>query len=100
MNPGGTNEKFDRAHFKGFGVKSLDFVVVYILNTGDYNIYMDVQQKINLGIMAELQSLDVGFALPIMALDFSRVAAMGDSEKQRVNQVFMGEDSPPRPATH
>src|SRR5690606_13671571 len=27
--------RFDRAHFKGFGANSLEFVVVYILNSGD-----------------------------------------------------------------
>ena len=92
--------RFDRAHFKGFGANSLDFVAVYILNTGDYNIYMDTQQKINLGIMNELKSLDVGFALPTMALDFSRVVAMAEDEKQRVKQVFAGDNTSSRPATH
>ena len=75
--------RFDRAHFKGFAASSLDFEVVYILNTGDYNIYMDTQQKINLGIMEELQARDVDFAFPTMTLDFSKAAALAEQEQER-----------------
>lgn len=62
------NARFDRAHFKGFGNTSLDFEVVYILNTGDFNIYMDIQQFLNLSIMRGLESLGVEFALPGVSL--------------------------------
>lgn len=69
--------RFDRAHFKGFGASSLDFEVVYILNTSDYNIYMDVQQDINLKLMSELQAMGVQFAFPTFTLDFGKIALEG-----------------------
>jgi small-conductance mechanosensitive channel len=62
------NARFDRAHFKGFGSTTLDFEVVYILDTGDFNLYMDIQQSLNLSIMRELKNLGVEFALPGISL--------------------------------
>lgn len=56
--------RFDRAHFKGFGASSLDYEVVYIVKDPAYNLYMDLQQKINLGLLRELDALGVQFALP------------------------------------
>lgn len=91
--------RFDRAHFKGFGASSLDFEVVYILNTGDYNIYMDTQQKINLGIMEELQAHNVDFAFPTMTLDFSKAAALAEQERERTQQAST-ENAGSRPAAH
>ena len=56
--------RFDRAHFKAFGESSLDYEVVYIVLAPDYAVYMDEQQRINLGLMRELAALGVGFAFP------------------------------------
>jgi small-conductance mechanosensitive channel len=56
--------KFDRAHFTGFGESSLDFVVVYIMQTANYGIYMDTQQAINIALMKEFADLGVEFAFP------------------------------------
>ena len=91
--------RFDRAHFKGFAASSLDFEVVYILNTGDYNIYMDTQQKINLGIMEELQARNVDFAFPTMTLDFSKAAALAEQERERTQQTST-ENAGSRPSAH
>ncbi|MCK5449542.1 mechanosensitive ion channel family protein [Candidatus Pacearchaeota archaeon] len=54
----------DRVHFKGFGDSSLDFEVVYYIDTNDYNIYMDVQEKINLKIKELIEKEGVDFAFP------------------------------------
>ncbi|MEQ8821902.1 MAG: mechanosensitive ion channel [Sumerlaeia bacterium] len=56
--------RFDRAHFQKFGDFSLDFEVVYYVLSPDFNIYMDIQQKINLGIFRGLTAEGVGFAFP------------------------------------
>jgi small-conductance mechanosensitive channel len=69
-----TNTRFDRAHFKGFGASSLDFEVVYYVMSSDFNVYMDLQQAINLYLMRELESMDVNFAFPTMTLDLSKNA--------------------------
>jgi small-conductance mechanosensitive channel len=56
--------RFDRAHFKGYGPSSLDFEVVYFVQNPDYNVYMDIQQKINLEIYRRFAELGVEFAYP------------------------------------
>ncbi len=57
--------RLDRAHFKGFGDSSLDFEVVYHVLKPEYDVYMDVQQTINLKLIKEFQKLDIHFAHPI-----------------------------------
>ncbi len=56
--------RFDRAHLQKFGDSSLDYEVVYIVKESAYNVYMDEQQRINLGLMRELAQLGVEFAFP------------------------------------
>ncbi|WP_311223216.1 MULTISPECIES: mechanosensitive ion channel family protein [unclassified Acidovorax] len=58
------NARFDRAHLQAFGDHGLTYEVVYIVLDAGYNVYMDLQQKINLALMRELQSLDLAFAIP------------------------------------
>ncbi len=56
--------RFDRAHLKGFGAYSLDFEVVYFLQTADYNLYMDIQQAINFELVDRFAELKIEFAYP------------------------------------
>lgn len=58
----------DRAHFKGFGASSFDFEVVYIVQDAGYGVYMDIQQAINMELMARLDALDLRFAVPVSGL--------------------------------
>ena len=58
------NTTCDRAHFSGYGEYSLDFEVVYFVNTNDYDIYMDAQQQINLKIKTEFAKNNLEFAYP------------------------------------
>ncbi|WP_150304133.1 mechanosensitive ion channel family protein [Pseudomonas saliphila] len=62
--------RFDRAHFSAFADSQLTFEVVHIVQTADYNEYMDIQQEINLGIMQGLESMNVEFAFPTRSLEF------------------------------
>lgn len=55
---------FDRAHFSSFGNFSLDIEVVYYVLSGDYNKYMDIQQKINFAIKEEFERRGIEFAYP------------------------------------
>ena len=55
---------YDRAHFSGYGEYSLDFEVVYFVDTSDYNIYMNAQQEINLAIKAKFAEENIEFAYP------------------------------------
>jgi small-conductance mechanosensitive channel len=55
---------FDRAHFVKFAESSLDFEVVYIMQTPDYNVYMDTQQHINLALFERFADEGIEFAFP------------------------------------
>lgn len=56
--------EFDRAHFRNFADSSLMYEVVYYLNSGDYNRYMDTQQAINLALVDKFEKEKVEFAFP------------------------------------
>jgi small-conductance mechanosensitive channel len=56
--------RLDRVHFKEYGDSSLNFEVVYFVNNADYNIYMDVQEAINLEIFRRFQQEGIEFAYP------------------------------------
>jgi small-conductance mechanosensitive channel len=58
------NVQFERAHLASIGSFSLNFEVVYHVNSEEYNDYMDVHQKINFKILKEFESLQVEFAYP------------------------------------
>lgn len=62
--------KFDRAHFFAFDVSQLTYEVVYIMQTADYNAYMDVQEEINLRLLEGVHELEVDFAHPIRQVEF------------------------------
>ncbi|HOM86984.1 MAG TPA: mechanosensitive ion channel family protein [Spirochaetota bacterium] len=55
---------FDRAHFFSYGDFSLNFEIVYYVNSNDYNVYMDIQQEINLKIKDEFEKHNIEFAYP------------------------------------
>ena len=60
--------RFDRAHFKEYGDSALVFEVVYFVLDSDYNIYMDIQQAINLAIFRRFQVKGIEFAYPTRTL--------------------------------
>ena len=59
---------FGRVHFKEFADSSLNFEVVYYVNTGDYDKYMDVQQKVNFAIKESLEKEKIEFAYPTQTI--------------------------------
>lgn len=82
------NTRFDRAHFNSFGPSSLDFVVVYFISSSDFNLYMDIQQAINLYIMEKFQEINVEFAYPTTTLHVDSLPAelLGSSSKKADQQ--------------
>ena len=69
---GAGNTRFDRAHFKEFGENALNFEVVYFVTDPDFNLYMDIQQRINLTILEGLENLGTSFALPTRTIQLVR----------------------------
>ncbi len=60
--------RFDRSHFKEYGDFSLNFESVYYVLVPDYNIYMDIQQAINLRIHERFEEEGIEFAYPTQTL--------------------------------
>lgn len=65
--------RYDRAHFLSFGDSSLNFEVVYYVNSPEYNLYMDKQQAINLDIMEMFEREQIEFAFPTQTIFVSKV---------------------------
>ena len=63
---------FDRIHFREFGDFSLNYEVVYYVETSDYNKYMDVQQEINLAIKEAFEKEKIEFAFPTRTLHIEK----------------------------
>jgi small-conductance mechanosensitive channel len=63
-----TRTRFDRAHFQKFGDYALIFEVVYYVASPDYNLYMDIQQAINLAIYRSLEERGIALAYPTQRL--------------------------------
>jgi small-conductance mechanosensitive channel len=60
--------RFERAHLKGFGGSSLDYEVVYWMLEPDFNLYMDVQQAINLELLRAFAGVGVDIAYPTQSI--------------------------------
>ena len=56
--------RFDRGHLIKFGEYGFDFEFVYYVLSPDYTLYCDIQQRVNLRIMGQLEALQVPFAIP------------------------------------
>jgi small-conductance mechanosensitive channel len=67
--------RFDRAHFKEFADSALTFEVVYFVLSPDYNLYMDIQQAINLEILRRFGEEGIDFAYPTRTLFLQGTAA-------------------------
>jgi small-conductance mechanosensitive channel len=67
--------RFDRAHFKSYGASSLDFETVYIVETPDYAVYMDIQQAINVALFDRFAQEGIGFAYPTQTVYFTQAGA-------------------------
>ena len=64
--------RFDRVHFKEYGDSALNFEVVYFIKQPDYNIYMNVQEAINLELFRRFQEEGIEFAYPTQTLYIQR----------------------------
>lgn len=64
---------FDRAHFFSFGNSGLIYEVVYYVLSNDYNIYMDIQQELNISLKKELENKGIKFAFPTQTVYVNRI---------------------------
>ena len=59
---------FNRCHFTEFADSSLNFELVYYIDTRDYTIALNEQQAINIGIMEAFAQQGIQFAFPSQTL--------------------------------
>ncbi|MFL2672816.1 MAG: mechanosensitive ion channel family protein [Prochlorococcaceae cyanobacterium] len=59
---------FNRCHFTEFADSSLNFELVYYIDTRDFTVAMNEQQAINLGIMEAFAQEGIDFAFPSRTL--------------------------------
>ncbi len=69
------NARLDRVHFKEYGNSSLNFEVVYFVAKPDFNLYMDVQEAINLEIFRRFAEEGIEFAYPTQTLYLQKDAS-------------------------
>lgn len=80
--------EFDRAHFAAYGDFSLLFEIVYYVQSADYNIYMDIQQKINLDIRKAFEARGIEFAYPTQTLLLQNIGHNGDGMAMPSESAF------------
>lgn len=84
---------FDRAHFFTYTDSGLDFEVVYYVESGDYTLYMDIQQAINLRIHEEFEKREIGVAVPTRTLYINREGDDND-KNDPPTLLVQGDESP------
>jgi small-conductance mechanosensitive channel len=62
------NATFDRSHFSAYGDFSMKFETVYYIESPDYNLYMDAQQRIYLELLEAFEKENIEFAFPTQTL--------------------------------
>jgi len=62
----------DRVHFKSFGDFSLNYEIVYYVETPDYAKFMDIQEAINLALFEEFEKEKISFAFPTQTLHIEK----------------------------
>jgi small-conductance mechanosensitive channel len=83
----GNKIRFDRAHFSAYGDFALTFEVVYFVLSPDYNVYMDIQQDVNLTLFERFESEGIEFAYPTQTLYVAgNEAAPGSAERSNRSQ--------------
>jgi len=60
--------ELNRVHFKEFGDFSLNFEVMYSVDSPDYTIYLDVQQEFNLALLERFEKEGIEFAYPTQTI--------------------------------
>jgi small-conductance mechanosensitive channel len=55
---------FGRVKFTQFGDSALIFEVMYHVNSSDMDLFLNVQERVNLGIYAEFEKQKIEFAFP------------------------------------
>lgn len=64
--------RFERVHFHRFGDFSIDYEVVFYVDSPDYTLYMDILQQVNLAIYEKFTEQEIDFAVPPQNVIFNK----------------------------
>ena len=67
--------KLERVHFSLIGASSFTFDVVYIVDTNNYMLYMDMQEMINLEMLRRFAQEGISLAAPVPVVQISHPPA-------------------------
>lgn len=79
----------DRVHFKSFNVYSLDFEIVYFIDSPEYIVYMDIQQKVNLEIKQAFEREGIKFAFPTQVLFLEQNPQIEKINTDRISSLII-----------
>jgi len=60
--------EFDRCHFKEYSDSSLDFEVIFYVDSAEYVDYMDIRQQVNMAIYQKFAKAKIEFAYPTQTI--------------------------------
>ena len=60
--------RMDRAHLLSFGAHGYLYEMVFFVLSPDYNLYMDIQQRVNLAMVEVFDREGVDFAIPVQTV--------------------------------
>lgn len=60
--------RFDRSHFASFAQSALRIEAVYFVLSPEYNVFMDIQQRINLTLLRQFNAAKIEFAFPTQTM--------------------------------
>lgn len=60
--------RYDRCHFYRFDDSALFFETVYFIHSGEYNTYMDIQERINLELKEAFEREKIDMAFPTQTI--------------------------------
>ena len=60
--------ELSRAHFKTFQDSNMEFEAIYFIKNKDYQLFMDIQQKVNLELVKIFRKEGIQFAFPTRTL--------------------------------
>lgn len=75
------DKEFIVVRFTEFGDSSLNILVIYFTKTADYQEFLKVKERVNLGIMRELEALGLSIAFPTRTVYFEGDIASKLAEK-------------------
>ncbi len=60
--------ELSRAHFKSFAESNMEFEAIYFIKNKDYQLFMDIQQRVNLELVKAFRKEGIQFAFPTRTL--------------------------------